>query len=77
MDIVLPRKRDKNNVRYGFVKTITEEEAGKLILNAKSKGGWAAKIRIIINNGLRNDQASGESLLEKKEVVSEKEKVIT
>lgn len=35
VDIILPRKRDKRNKRFGFVKTTSELEAGKIILNAK------------------------------------------
>lgn len=48
MDVILPRKRDKKNKRYGFVKTTSELEAGTIILNAKEKGGLAARIRMSI-----------------------------
>ncbi|KAL8114154.1 hypothetical protein AgCh_021139 [Apium graveolens] len=58
LDIILPRKRDKNNRRFGFVKTISEGEAGKIILNAKEKGGLAAKIKMsIIDNGMSSMDA--------------------
>lgn len=43
------RKRDKKNKRFGFIKTILEEEAGFIILNAKGKGGIGAKIKMTIN----------------------------
>lgn len=49
VDIILPMKRDKKNKRYGFVKTTSELEAGKIILNAKEKGWIAARIRMSIN----------------------------
>ncbi|KAK1361501.1 hypothetical protein POM88_045975 [Heracleum sosnowskyi] len=48
-DIVLPRKRDKRNNRYGFVKTRSEREAGVIISNVKEKGGLSAKIKMMIN----------------------------
>lgn len=56
LDIILPRKRDKKNKRYGFVKTTSELEAGKIILNAKEKGGVAACIRMSINTLSKNDK---------------------
>lgn len=56
LDQILPRKRDRNNVRYWFVKNTTEEEAEKLILNAKSKGAWGAKIKMQINERGRKDR---------------------
>ncbi|KAK1361733.1 hypothetical protein POM88_046207 [Heracleum sosnowskyi] len=48
-DIILPRKRDKRNQRYGFVKTISELEAGTIINNVKAFGGLGAKFRMTIN----------------------------
>lgn len=53
VDIILPLKRDKRNKRYGFVKTTSELEAGKIILNAKEKGGLATRIRMSINEAVR------------------------
>lgn len=38
-DIILPRKRDKNGKRSGFIKTTSEKEAGIIINNAKEKEG--------------------------------------
>ncbi|KAK1364859.1 hypothetical protein POM88_040420 [Heracleum sosnowskyi] len=49
-DIILPRKRDKRNKRFGFIKTISELEAGGIISNAKQKGGLGAEIRMSIND---------------------------
>lgn len=48
-DIIFPRKRDKRNSRFGFVKTSTELEAGLIINNAKEKGGLGLKIKTSIN----------------------------
>ncbi|KAK1379692.1 hypothetical protein POM88_026436 [Heracleum sosnowskyi] len=48
-DIILPRKRDKNNRRYGFIKTDNELEAGILVNNAKEQGGWGRRITMILN----------------------------
>lgn len=50
LDIILPRKRDQKNKRFGFVLTTSEEEAGLIILNAKEKGGLGARIRMSTNN---------------------------
>lgn len=50
LDIILPRKRDKKNKRYGFVHTVSIEEAGLIISNAKKKGGLSTRIKISINN---------------------------
>ncbi|KAK1403677.1 hypothetical protein POM88_003282 [Heracleum sosnowskyi] len=52
-DTILPRKRDKRNKRFGFVKTISELEAGRIISNANEKGGLGAKIRKSINGDVR------------------------
>lgn len=48
-DIVLPRRRYKNNKRIGFIKTTSELEAGIIINNAKEKDGWGRRIIISIN----------------------------
>lgn len=50
LDIILPRKRDKKNKRFGFVLTTSEEEAGLIIPNAKEKGGVDSRICMTINN---------------------------
>lgn len=47
-DIILPRKRDKYNNRYGFVKTSNEEEAGKMISNAKARKGLGRVLKMSI-----------------------------
>ncbi|KAK1360355.1 hypothetical protein POM88_044829 [Heracleum sosnowskyi] len=49
-DIILPRKKDRNGRRIGFIKTTNELEAGTIICNAKEKGGFARKIYMRINN---------------------------
>ncbi|KAK1352858.1 hypothetical protein POM88_052696 [Heracleum sosnowskyi] len=48
-DIVLPKKRDKNNKRIGFIKTSTELEAGRIISNTKEFLGWGRRIILTIN----------------------------
>ncbi|KAL8131293.1 hypothetical protein AgCh_007282 [Apium graveolens] len=49
LDIILPRKRDKKGKRFGFVKTISELEAGTIILNAKENRGLGSKIKMSLN----------------------------
>lgn len=47
---------------FGFVKTTYELEAGKIILNAKEKGGLATKIRMSIN-GKNHSRAGVEQVV--------------
>ncbi|KAK1373725.1 hypothetical protein POM88_029918 [Heracleum sosnowskyi] len=49
LDIILPRKRDVNNKRIGFIKTTSELEASTIISNAKEQGGWGRRIMMTIN----------------------------
>ncbi|KAL1822632.1 hypothetical protein ACET3Z_009410 [Daucus carota] len=63
LDIILPRKRDKKGIRYGFVQTKSELEAGAIISNAKASRGLGRKIKMSINSSTRPD---------KKEVSSKK-----
>lgn len=44
LDIILPKKRDKRNQHFGFVKTTSETEAGWIINNVKEAGGLGLKI---------------------------------
>ncbi|KAK1399306.1 hypothetical protein POM88_009169 [Heracleum sosnowskyi] len=71
-DIILPRKKDKRNQRFGFVKTYSELEAGRIITNVKERGGIGEKIRMNING-----KAGQERVLvvkEKSQFQSNKEK---
>ncbi|KAK1388481.1 hypothetical protein POM88_016659 [Heracleum sosnowskyi] len=52
-DIILPKKRDKNNKRIGFIKTSSELEAGIIISNATELGGWGRRIAMSINQDKR------------------------
>ncbi|KAK1401457.1 hypothetical protein POM88_001062 [Heracleum sosnowskyi] len=47
-DIVLPTKRDKKNNMIGFVKTSSEEEAGRMISNVKQFKGLGQKLKMSI-----------------------------
>lgn len=48
-DIILPKKRDIRNKRYGFVKTCSELEAGWIILNLKQFKGLGHVLKMKIN----------------------------
>lgn len=50
VDVILSRKKDKFNNRFGFVKTTNEEEAGKLISNVKKCKGLGMKMKMSINS---------------------------
>lgn len=52
-DIILPRKRDRNGKRFGFIKVANEDEVGLIINNAKEKGGLVNRIAMSINKGTR------------------------
>ncbi|KAL1802125.1 hypothetical protein ACET3Z_030772 [Daucus carota] len=49
IDIILPKKRDKNGKRIGFIHTTSEVEAGAIISNAKMNKGLGRKISMSIN----------------------------
>lgn len=72
LDIILPRKRDKRNKRFGFIKTSSEEEAGLIILNAKEKGGLISRIRMRINEVVKEpcgDKVVSKGINNAKEIV--------
>ncbi|KAK1389926.1 hypothetical protein POM88_018104 [Heracleum sosnowskyi] len=48
-DIILPRKRDRWNNRFGFVKTVSEQEAGFIISNLKQYKGLGRILKMSIN----------------------------
>lgn len=48
-DIILLRKRDKRNKRFGFVKTYSELEAGEIISNVKQFKGLGRILGLSIN----------------------------
>lgn len=48
-DIILPKRRDRRNHRYGFVKTTSELEAGKIISNLKQFKGLGRILKMSIN----------------------------
>ncbi|KAK1403272.1 hypothetical protein POM88_002877 [Heracleum sosnowskyi] len=75
IDIILPRKRDKNGKRIGFIKTISELEAGVIICNAKEKGGLVGKIALSINNA--TNRVEKQSTHERNEKNLEKESLKT
>lgn len=54
-DIILPRKRDRNGKRIGFVQTHSEKEAGAVISNAKMDKRLGRKIRMSINTREKED----------------------
>lgn len=56
IDIILPRKRDRNGKRYGFVKTTTELEAGAIINNAKMEKKLGSRISMSLNKVARGVQ---------------------
>lgn len=58
VDINLPMKRDKRNKRYGFVKTTSESEAGEIILNVKEQGGLTTRIKMSINENVKQKMYS-------------------
>lgn len=49
-DIILPRKRDKNGKRIGFIKVVSEIEPGLVISNVKEKGSLTSRIVMSINS---------------------------
>lgn len=49
-DIILPKKRDKWNKRFGFVITKSELEAGAIISNLKQHRGLGRILRMTIND---------------------------
>lgn len=48
-DIILPKRRDIRNKRYGFVKTCSELEAGMIISNLKQFKGLGRILKMKIN----------------------------
>ena len=64
LDIILPKKRDKKGMRFGFVKTTDEREAGAIINNAKMEKGLGRKIKMSIN--LVSNQTASTGLGENK-----------
>ncbi|KAK1363102.1 hypothetical protein POM88_038663 [Heracleum sosnowskyi] len=60
LDIILPRKRDKRNKSYGFVKTTTELEACSIISNLKQMKGLGRRLNMSVNKNVIN--VKGESL---------------
>lgn len=48
-DIILPKRRDRRNNRYGFVKTTSELEADKIISNLKQFKGLGRILKMSIN----------------------------
>lgn len=48
-DIILPRKRDKWNKRFGFVKTYSKLEVGKIISNVRNFKGLGRILGLTIN----------------------------
>lgn len=54
------------------MKTFSEEEAEKLILNAKDKGGWGAKIKMQINEKRQNEKVQTSNFDQKGEKVEPK-----
>ncbi|KAL1808730.1 hypothetical protein ACET3Z_025720 [Daucus carota] len=61
LDIIVPKKRDRKGIRYGFVHTSSELEAGAIIFNAKMNKRLGSKIRMSINPENQVLRNSGEN----------------
>lgn len=62
-DIILPRKKDKNNNRFGFVVAMNNKEAGKILMDLKNKKFENQKLYMAFEKSKKDKGVKGEKVV--------------